>query len=168
MKTGIMGTHGTGKTTYALRLAANLKHLQPGNQIGILGEVVRSCPFLVNQDATEEAQRWIFHEQFVREIEESSRNETLICDRTVLDSLAYSQRAGFHDLVGEAMPLALRWMKTYDELYFLQPDTDPPADDGFRDTDRAFQMEIDRILAGWVIDYKIPATRVVILDQQGK
>ena len=156
MKIGIMGTHGTGKSTLALKLAAELKAQFPGENVWLVPEIVRECPYPVNKDTSEIAQQWLWHMQFVRELEAQGRAEIVICDRTVLDSLAYAEFAGFithaHDRIWDAV----NWMETYDTVYFLRPDsTSPIADDGFRSTDRDFQMAIDQILARWVMEYPI-------------
>ena len=101
-------------------------------------------------------QMWVFHEQIVSEIEATLRNDILICDRTVLDSLAYSLVAGLPEMVDLYLPLAAKWMQTYGQIYFLRPNGQAIADDGVRYTDLAGQAEIDSILQGWVEEYKIP------------
>lgn len=157
MKVGIMGAHGTGKTTLALQMASRRKELTPKDSVGILTEIARSCPYPLNHEATPEAQAWIFHTQIVRELEESGLNDIVFCDRTILDSLAYSRAAGFHGQVKQLLPIASMWLNTYGELYFLRPGKDAIiAADGFRDLDPAFQLRIDRILADWVRELKIP------------
>jgi len=157
MKIGIMGTHGTGKSTLALRLAADRKQKYPRENVGVLTETARGCPFQINKDMTLEAQLWIYHAQFKAELEMAARYDTLICDRTVLDNLAYSRYAGFNDLCNDCLYPALDWFGTYDELYWLRPDK-LPADDGFRNTDPEFQKDIDRIFQKWVIAYHLPVT----------
>ena len=155
MKIGIMGTHGTGKSGLALKMAAQLKADHPGEQVGVVSEVARDCPYPVNRDTTEIAQRWIWHTQFIREIEAQGKNEIIVCDRTVLDSLAYSQVAGLTKWVNANLWEAVQWMETYDIIWFLRPGDEGgsgtcPYDDGFRDTCREFQMAVDRVLATWV------------------
>ena len=77
-------------------------------------------------------------------------HDVLICDRTVLDGVAYSQRAGFYQLVKEYLLTALDWLRTYDRIYFLRPNAHPPTTDGFRSKDVQFQADIDNILNGWI------------------
>ena len=113
--------------------------------------MVRSCPFPVNQGTSESAQRWIFHRQMLGEIERSVANDILICDRTVLDNLAYAQHAGLFDVVADYYQPAVNWMKTYDQVIWVRPcAVFKPADDGFRDTDPDYQTAIDRVLAAWI------------------
>lgn len=159
MKIGIMGAHGTGKTTLALQMASDRKQLHPEDQVGLLTEIARSCPFAINEAATPEAQSWIFHQQIIREIEENSRNSVLYCDRTVLDSLAYCYHAGFFGQARTLLPLALEHLDTYDELYFLRPNG-AITSDGFRSTDPNFQRSIDRILSKWVETFNLRVTEV--------
>lgn len=159
MKIGIMGTHGAGKTTFALRMVAELKKNHPGENVGMLTEVARQCPFTINKNTTREAQLWIFHMQIPAEIEMAAKNEILVCDRTILDPLVYAQWAGFADLVDAYLPIAIDWAGTYDEIYWARPGSGRLTDDGFRSVDTGFQKEIDRIFAAWFRDYNIPATR---------
>ncbi len=157
MKIGIMGTHGTGKSTLAFELSTDLKHKLPADTVGILSEVARLCPWSINEGVSEEAQRWIFHRQMVDELEATYRNEHLVCDRTILDSLAYSEYAGF-DFVSSYLTIALNWLKTYDQLHFLRPSREI-ADDGFRSIDVGFQKDIDTILNTWINHYKLDIIR---------
>jgi len=161
MKIGIMGTHGVGKSRFALDIASSTKNDRPGKQLGLVSEVARDCPFPVNEGVSDTAQHWIYHMQMIREIEAATKNDILICDRTILDSLAYSKRAGFFDLLEDYLSPAVGWMATYDEVYFLRPDTDP-ADDGFRSTDPKFQKDIDTILADWVKIFGLTVAQVMI------
>jgi len=158
MKIGIMGTHGVGKTTKVNELASIFSDIAP-EDTGVLSEVVRRCPFPVNENASINAQRWIFFKQFTEEIELQAAHEILICDRTVLDSLAYAQYAGFQDFVSEAMYLAVDWLKTYDIIYWLRPSGRRIEDDGFRSTSENYQQGIDMILAHWVDIFEIKTCR---------
>lgn len=160
-KIAVLGAHGTGKTTMVLRMAAQLKDENPGERVGIVSEVVRSCPFPINAEATEETQAWIFHQQFVREIEAAARYEVVICDRTVLDAMAYSYFAQFYGQVEACMPAALAWMRTYDELYLMRPQR-LPTDDGVRDTSLHFQSGVDQILCRWIRRYGLVVSEINI------
>ena len=154
-KIGILGAHGTGKTTLSFQMAAFVKKKYPGKNVGILGEVVRSCP-LTKEANAERFQSWAFHSQITREIEAELRNDILICDRTVLDSLAYSLVAGLPEMVDLYLPVAVKWMQTYGQIYFLRPNGQAIADDGVRYTRLEGQAEIDSILHGWVEEYGLP------------
>ena len=149
MKIGIMGAHGTGKTTYAYRLAYNMKK-DSEKDVYVISGVARKCPYPIHA----ERQRWIFHTQILLEIEAMEYHNIVICDRTLLDNLAYAKRTGFSFLVDAYLPIAIDWMKTYDKIIFLRPSR-PLVDDGIRDTNPDFQRDIDSILNGWVQEYSI-------------
>jgi len=156
---GLMGTHGTGKTTYAKRLMKQtFRHT---TLIRMISEVARSCPYPVNQTTSEEAQLWIFHRQMLEEIEaQADPSRFIICDRTVLDSLAYAEHAGLADVVDACMPMALNWIERYTQILWFRPVPGRLVEDGFRDTDPDFQKSIDRIFATWIHDYHIPVEEV--------
>lgn len=150
IKIGITGTHGAGKTTLALSLAAMMKTFFPELKIGVASETARECPWPVNRETSENAQTWIFHRQVLKELEASGRNDILVCDRTILDNLAYAYQAGMYSLVKRLHPTALDWLRSYRVLLWTRPGDREPVDDGFRDTDRNFQLQIDNQLKHWL------------------
>ena len=158
MKIGIMGTHGTGKTTMAKQMAETLR--ATGIRTGVLTGVARSCPWPINRAGTEDAQRWIYHTHMIRELEYSRIFEAVYCDRTVLDSLVYSRVLGFEDLVEDYLPAALRWLATYDALFWMRPRGGWLVDDGVRDTDEEFQRRVDREFGCLIDMHNIPVTEI--------
>lgn len=152
---GLMGTHGTGKSTYARKLFNDLKREHPGENIALVKEVARKCQLPLNRDTSEDAQLWIFNSQMVAELEAIQTSEIVICDRTIIDSLAYAEAAGFMDLVDACMPQALYWLETYSEIYWFRPVEGRLVEDGFRSIDPVFQNEIDGILTAWIHLYGI-------------
>jgi len=156
-KIGIIGTHGTGKTTLAFRLAAEYKIANPSKSVTIVSEVARRCPLPINKKTTAEAQMWIFCHQMAAEIEAEYKNDIVICDRTVLDNLAYFERLFKFGYLGKPTErlfyhfskVADSWIETYTKLYFLLPKAEITGD-GIRSTSRDFQMEIDDILYKWI------------------
>lgn len=157
MKIGIMGTHGTGKTTYAFQLAYTMKR-DYGCGVCVVSETARRCPYPINANTTATAQRWIFHTQMISEMDAMRFHDIVICDRTALDNLAYAKRAGFNFLVDAYFPIAIDWMRMYDKIVFLRPSF-PLVDDGVRDVDPIFQEDIDTILTGWIEEYSIPIVK---------
>jgi len=164
MKIGIFGAQGTGKTTLAFKLAHELKAADPSKCVTIISEVVRRCPLPVNTSTTPEAQMWIFNHQMAAEIEAAAKNDIVICDRTLIDNLAYFKHALRDDYYGNHIrrmfdhlfEIALMWLETYDTLYFLRP-KEPIVGDGVRSADRRFQMDIDDILSEWAYNFQIGA-----------
>jgi len=153
-----MGTHGTGKSTYAKRLFNQVKHTTPFP--GIVSEVARSCPYTINQHTSREAQLWIFNSQMMAELEAMRFYHFLICDRTILDSLVYAEHAGLSDVVDACMPTALMWLENYTQLLWFRPAPERLVADGFRDTDPKFQKSIDNVFASFIRAYHIPVQEV--------
>lgn len=161
-KIGIIGTHGTGKTTLAFELAWRYKREDPSLNVNMMAEVVRRCPYPINEESTQRSQRWVWAAQMVAELE-GMRNDVLICDRTILDNLAYSKRLGFNHIVYDFMDISVSWMQTYHKIYWLRPGNRfKCADDNVRSVDVGFQKDIDNILAGWIARFKISViTRIL-------
>ena len=155
---GLMGTHGTGKSTLARALFNEQKHITP--RITTITEVARLCPYSINQHTSQEAQLWIFHTQLARELEAMHQYDFIICDRTILDSLAYAEHAGLSDVVDACMPMALNWLERYTQILWFRPVPGRLVEDGFRDTDPDFQKSIDSILETWIHVYHIPVQEV--------
>lgn len=149
-KIGIMGTHGTGKTTLAFDLALKYKKENPHQNVKIMTEVVRKCPYPINEASTQRSQRWIWAAQMVAEID-GMMNDILVCDRTILDNLAYSKNLGFDHILLDFMEASVSWMLTYEKIYWLRPNNNfMCADDNIRSTDVNFQKNIDKILERWI------------------
>jgi nicotinamide riboside kinase len=140
-KIAFIGTHGTGKTTSAYRLAGDLK--RQGVNAEILYEVARKCPLPINEARTPSAQRWIVLAQIIAELEfEKSAPEILVCDRSVLDNYAYFVSAFGHD---EALDAIVKsHIKTYDLLFRTKPLPGKIEADSVRSTDKEFQELVDK------------------------
>jgi len=155
VKIALIGTHGVGKTTLCFDLAARLKRLDRG--VHLVTEVARDCPLPINRDTTLDAQTWIRHTQCAREIAGSASGDVVVCDRSVLDNYAYLVHA-----LGrrpELDPWITRWCGSYAGL-FKVPLWQKPRFDGTRDTDLAFQSEIDATIDRLVADFGVPVRRL--------
>lgn len=157
MKIALIGTHGVGKTTLCYDLAARLKRLDRG--VHLVTEVARECPLPINKGTTLDAQSWILHTQCAREIAGVASGDVVVCDRSVLDNYAYLVHA-----LGRRAELDAwirRWCESYAGL-FKVPLWQKPRFDGTRDTDLAFQGEIDATIDRLVREFEVP---VVALDR---
>lgn len=162
MKIAFIGSHGVGKTTLCFDLASRLKRLDLA--VDIVKEVARGCPLPINRETTMEAQAWILHSQIAQEIAAVSREQVVICDRSVLDNYAYlvhraGRRPAYDALVAE-------WVRTYDVLCKV-PIVTPPTFDGYRDTSVGFQGEVDRIIDQLLDDFEVTCLRLDPADRDG-
>ncbi len=125
MKIAYSGSHGTGKTSCVYSESYNQKMMNPSKSVCAMNEVARDCPFNINLDSTYISQLWIFNNQIVREIELSHRYDILICDRTVVDCIAYSKAFGLNDLYEHTYGLCKGWISTYDRIIFNTIENNP-------------------------------------------
>jgi hypothetical protein len=159
MKVAFIGTHGVGKTTLCYDLAAGPK--KRDLSVELVREVARECPLPINRDTTVRAQAWILHTQIAWELQAEAKADVVCCDRAVLDNFCYLKRARAGDPHVEVLEALVRaWTATYDVL-FRVPLFGDPRFDGVRDTDLAFQREIDALIAETLRAWKVPH---VLLD----
>jgi len=157
MKIAFSGTQGTGKTTAMYKLAYEMKMKYPSGIVSIISEVARESPFPINTNSTEDSQWWIFNEQIRRENDYTKRtrpyDSILICDRTVMDAVAYTRYRGFD---WEKMyEQAVVHMKTYDTVYFHCTEVHPyNFPDTIRSTDDLFRENIESLLLDLYSRYK--------------
>lgn len=150
-----MGTHGVGKTTIAMKLASMLKEANPGLRVGMAPELARICPFPLNDNMTEASQTWMFHTQIKMELEYEKINDILVCDRTVLDGLAYATYGGFFNFVTDHIQCAVKWFKSYDKVFWIRPKGHDLQFDEFRSTNADFQVAVDQYFKDMVEDHRL-------------
>jgi hypothetical protein len=164
MKIAFTGSHGCGKTTAVYNTAYEYKLKNNSRTINLLTEVARYSPFPLNKNTTLESEQWIYYKQLVRELEEESICDILICDRTIVDVLAYSKVAGFDKLVEVLIPISEYHLKTYDEIYFLSIENNNyHFADGIRDLDLDFRKKIEDVLLDF---YKILSKNITDWDRR--
>ena len=144
MKIALIGTHGIGKTTLAHDIMTRLK--KRGIDAGFLSEIVRECPFPVNENTTRKSQLWIMLMQIIKELEFEERYGVLICDRSVLDSYCYYAKKFGKSEVLE--PLIKKHLETYALIIKVPLRDGFLKDDKFRSTDKKFQKDIDEKMDG--------------------
>ena len=139
MKIALIGTHGTGKTTVAHELIAELK--KQGINAEFIGELARKCPLPINEKTTKDSQEWIIFSQYIQELELQSKCDLIVCDRSVLDGYVYYHRKFrenqlIENFVKEKLKDYVLLIKVPINEKFLQKD-------GIRSTDKEFQRDID-------------------------
>lgn len=171
MKLALIGTHGVGKTTLAYDVCALLK--KQGQNVELVTEVARRCPFPVNEATTLEGQLWILHAQIASELDAAQRAPYVICDRSVLDNYCYLvNKCGRQPALERWLE---RWLESYEllvgvplvrESIYAEDFRQPTLADGFRATDRAFQQKIDALIKELLTDtpFDAFAERVLWLD----
>ena len=156
MKIAIIGSHGTGKTTLAYGLTAALKRKY--KSVTLVPEAASTCPLVINEHASMESQSWILSKQLCNEIEAQDKYDVVICDRSVIDSYAYSLSLGAREKV--LVPLWMRqvvydWYITYDLIFKTTPNEKYLVHDGIRSITSGWQKEIDLIISSVLSDMGI-------------
>jgi nicotinamide riboside kinase len=162
-KIACIGTHSVGKSTLCYQLAESGK--RAGENVHVIQERVRFSPFPINKDMVYETAIWACTNQISKELEAQQKGFSLIiCDRSALDPFFYAEHFKLnhpHKVQFELM--AIEWLKTYDEIYFVRPGKDHRAAfDGTRSTDLEFVMAIDFLFSGflWCRSVQFPVKTV--------
>jgi len=153
IKIAIVGTHGVGKSFLREALYREACNRNPEVYVEQVKEVVRSCPFPVNEKTSLDSSFWIVARQIEMEMDAKSRQcELLICDRTPMDPIIYLMRSevqeerAFRDMPGffDLKWFSASWIPSYDHIIYVRPHkTYPIEPDGFRMTEKKKQLEID-------------------------
>jgi adenylate kinase family enzyme len=89
LKIGLVGTHEVGKTTLGHILTGYLKAMD--YSANLVHEAARLSPFGLLEETTMEAEKWIVNQQINHELVTARFSDILVCDRTSLDTLAYTK-----------------------------------------------------------------------------
>lgn len=145
MKIAVIGAHGVGKTTFCAQFFAYV--IRRGYNARLIHEVVRDCPFPINEKNSVESCTWITTTQIAAELDaEAKKVDLIICDRSAIDPLMYLYaRDGVADneLIQNLSDLAHSWLHSYDTLVYVIPGEKEIVPDGIRMTDKAFQSAVD-------------------------
>jgi len=158
MKIAVCGTHGAGKSTLIDEWRCDLD--KDRVNVYVVEEVARGCPYPLT---TIKAQRWIWHEQYSREIGGmASGCKVILCDRTLMDNLVYLRHilnkspSGYgEDTFSFLHAVTKEWMKTYVQITRLPLNEERilNADDELRPKDLVYAREIDKLFDEMVGDY---------------
>jgi len=148
-KIAVMGTHHSGKTTLIKNISNFLK--AKGYSIGLVKEVVRDCPYQINEMATLKAQDWVLEEQMKRENSLEGKFDIIILtDRCILDNFAYWKRVAERlklgtEEISKKEKKVFEHAKKYSIILFLQPfKAEKIEDDKFRSVDFAWREEMHK------------------------
>jgi hypothetical protein len=152
IKIGMMGAHGTGKTSMAQAMLDG-----PFSSFSLVPSTARQIKaygYPINREATELSQILVPLLRMVDEAEAFTNQHNrmykqgLISDRTLVDSLAYTMYQNLHvwesgDLIENVtMRLAQMHINTYNVLLYFPIYWDN-VDDGVRDPDEQYRRDID-------------------------
>ena len=146
----ISGSHGTGKTTSVLELAASLKKANPKRTIGLLTENAIDCPFPINADSTLLGTvLWLVTNQIQRELEASLKYDLVVSDRCILDPIAYGLIFFGHNEVTDGLITIAKsyYPEAYKGIKFqLCADNPYCFVDGLRDVDETLRLRVEEEL----------------------
>jgi hypothetical protein len=147
LKIAMSGTHGTGKTTKAIQFVYDNK-ISTNKNLFLLQEIARESPHPINKRGTRESHMWIFAKQIVMETELMLKYDMVVCDRTILDTVAYSIYLGFEDIYPGMNSIAMSLLSSYDSIYyFTTKKNNYLINDGIRDVeDSNFRYGVENIL----------------------
>lgn len=168
-KIALTGAHGTGKTTLLAALSKFFKN--QGESHLLVPEIPRiACQaagdpeFFRRGFNSLNKQLMLLFGQVVYESTCGKQTSLLICDRTVIDHLAYTRVLFGEELKSSQIDMliedfAVKHSKTYDEIFYL-PIEFPPVDDGIRESDILFQRSVDNEIRALLDANKISVTTV--------
>jgi thymidylate kinase len=155
MKIALTGSHGTGKSTLSEYLKAQVE--KRGLSAEITSEAPRHiCDLVGDNEYFRRGKNSLLKQSLISIGQLALERQCLdsidvqICDRTLMDHLAYSLNL-FEDEIREDDFLEVyehfisMHCRSYDKIFYL-PIEFKPVDDGVREADEAFQAEIDRLL----------------------
>ncbi len=150
LKIGLIGTHETGKTTFGLIFAGYLKSMD--YSANLVSEAARMSPFGLLEDTTMETEMWIINQQINNELATSKFSDILVCDRTSLDTLAYSkyvleknpteENKAIYELINKIADLNI---KSYD-IFIYFPITEKLIKKRGKKHNEEFKQKIDAYL----------------------
>jgi len=158
----LVSTHGTGKTSLVASIETKLK--QRGIEAKRIEEVstkAKEIGLPINKETTLEAQWWILHTQFARELLYSNHSpnrpnyDVLICDRGP-DNYCYLENKVGKNEAALKMTLDHLQLFPYKRIYLLPiVDSEIAKDGGTRSLDKEFQLEMDQNIREFLQEYKI-------------
>lgn len=152
MKIGFTGTMSVGKTTLVNALK-NLPQFEGYTFTTERSAYLSSLGIPLNYETTIEGQT-IFLAERVSEL----MNPNLITDRTILDVIAFTNRAQKVSIMDRDAfaEYACRFIKQYDYIFYISPKGMDIEDNGVRETDTNYRAEIDEEIQKLILKYNPP------------
>lgn len=144
-KYGFVGSHGTGKSSAALHLAALLKLNNRDKSVKLLEENVREIANIFNNNLNNSNfQKLCMVDHLHKELTSEQLYDLVVCDRTTLDTLVYGMVYKVK-LPPEYFSLALNNLNSFEKIFFVRPKNRDSglSPDGFRDTNIELRNEVD-------------------------
>lgn len=164
-----IGSHCAGKTTMVNTFAAVLK--AAGYSVTVIPELVRKCPYKINEESSIHAQRWIFltfAEAETKAWEEDK--DFIISDRCLLDHIPYTlwlmAQHKIEVVDGVKLVDSTTWLWEKFHVYGLCETTLiycpvlPLRGDGVRSVDVEFQKSIDLLYRDYLNKRGVPYTEL--------
>ncbi|HMK18189.1 MAG TPA: ATP-binding protein [Chitinophagaceae bacterium] len=178
MKIALTGAHGVGKSTLANFLKQEITN--KGKTVSITPEVPRLICEAVNDNEYFRRgnnsllkQSLILMGQLVVEEKLRKNVEVQICDRTLFDHWAYSLSLFGNEIItgnytGVYEKFISEHCKSYDQIFYI-PIEFKPLDDGVRESDEGFQIEIDGLIISLLKKYEINFETITgTIENRGK
>lgn len=157
MRIALTGTHSIGKTTLLNKL---IQHFPLTPISGISRNAADTHSFKLNIAHNDEFKSDALQKYLVKKhvkllkdgLSNKFKTEVFIEDRCLVDALAYTQLFYDRNQINKKTYLycfkKLNWLDKYDLIIYLPLDitTHKVVQDGYRDIDKQYQIDIDRII----------------------
>lgn len=164
MRVSVSGTHSTGKTSLVAACRELLARTQPELEVSYIGEVARQVIAMglpLNREATLES--YLRYIRMQLQAERETTAETVISDRSLVDSLAYLETSRI-DAIPEAFVGLMREIvqaeKRYFDVYVYVPIEFGLESDRVRPSDTRYQEDVEDKLAEILRRYRMPCVEV--------
>ncbi len=162
-KYALIGTSCVGKTTFVHELENLLKKEVSGTKIEVVEEAAREY-FIHNK--TEEPFSY-FHQsriQTLAHIQEQlvyfKNPNIILCDRSVLDAIAYVQTNGEKNAALKLLEKEKKWLSTYTHFFLLDPKGVPYKNDAIRKESKKTREFFHKTFVEILSTLKLPHTLV--------
>lgn len=137
-KFALIGTSCTGKTTCLYELEKILKKKYRNKKIIVVPEAAR---YYFEKEKTRKPFSYTHQhkiQNIAKQFEESAEKELpsiIICDRSVIDAIAYVKTTGTENESKKLLQRVKKWLATYSHFFLLSPDGVPYKTDLIRKED---------------------------------